>query len=194
MQLYSQSIDKITCCQTGSRTKTMGNNPDQPDIRASSAQRRRLATHGELGEAVITLLEQAQRNIMIFGPSLDGNYFNTTRAADALGQFISRHAENRVRILVENEQQVLRDNTRLVAMARRFGDSIHIRHVGEDHVGLRELFVISDSRGFLYQENVDRLESIVDYQGPGDATLLARRFYGMWDMSEPAASINVIGL
>ncbi len=172
----------------------MGNIPDQPEVHAGDTQQRRIATREELCEAVITLLEQAQRNIVVFGPSLDRNCFNTARATDALGQFISRHVDNRIRILIENEQQVLRDNARLVAMARRFGDSIHIRHVGEDHVGLRELFVITDNRDYLYQENVDRLESIVDYQGPGDAIPLVRRFYGMWDMSGPATSINVIGL
>jgi len=170
----------------------MDNSSNQPG--AGVTPRQHLTTREDVRNAIATLLEHAQRNVVVFGPVLDGYYFNTNRVADALGRFISQHHENRARFLIENGQQVVRDNARLIAMAKRFGDAIHIRAVGDDHVGLHELFIVADSGSYLYQENLDRLEGVAAYEASRDATPMARRFDGMWDMSQPVAGINSVGL
>lgn len=158
------------------------------------SKRQRIATREAARDAIIALFDQAQRNIIVFGPVLDGFYFNTSLAADALGRFVARHHENRARILVEDSLQVARDNARLVAMTRRFADAMHIRTVGEDHAGLRELFVVVDNRSYLHQEDLERLEGTAAFDAAADAMLLARRFHEMWDMSQSAVGINTVGL
>ncbi len=161
---------------------------------SSSKKRQRIATREAARDAIVTLIEQAQRNIMVFGPVLDGLLFNTARTAEALGKFIARHHENRARILIEDSQQVVRDNARIIALAKRFSDAVQIRTVGEDNAGLRELFVVADERGYLHQLDLEQLEFMVAMDAGTEATMLARRFREMWDMSQPATGINTLGL
>lgn len=167
----------------------MGNNADQPA--AGNQPGTRATPRDTFRDALVSLLEQAQHEISVFGPVLDGHYFNTQRTAKALGQFIARHHRNRARVLVEDGQQLIRDNPRLLELARRFADAVEIRRVGEDHVGLRELFVVTDSRVALLQPDIDQ-----PWGGPplcATATL-ARRFQAMWGLAEPLAGISPPGL
>ena len=152
------------------------------------------AARNALREAIAALLEQAHRDILVFGSDLDGYYFNTARVADALGRFIARHHENRARFLVEHGQQVIRDNARLIALARRFADAVQLRRVSEDHAGLSELFIVVDSRVCLYQQDAGRIDRPVTRRPRREAALLARRFRTMWDLGEPLAEIKPVGL
>ena len=155
---------------------------------------RSAAACNALRETIAALLEQAQHEILVFGPDLDGYYFNTARVADALGRFIARHRENRARILVEHRQQVIRDNARLMALARRFADAVQLRRVSEDHTGANELFIVVDSRTCLYQQDADRIDRPIATQQLREAALLARRFRTMWELGEPLVEIKPAGL
>ena len=155
---------------------------------------RSAAARTALRETIAALLEQAQHEILVFGPDLDGYYFNTARVADALGRFIARHRENRARILVEHRQQVIRDNARLIALARRFADAVQLRRVSEDHAGSNELFIVVDSRTSLYQQDADRIDRPIAMQQLREAALLARRFRTMWELGEPLVEIKPAGL
>ena len=152
------------------------------------------AARSALRETIAALLEQAQHEILVFGPDLDGYYFNTARVADALGRFIARHRENRARILVEHRQQVIRDNARLMALARRFADAVQLRRVSEDHTGANELFIVVDSRTCLYQQDADRIDRPIAMQQLREAALLARRFRTIWELGEPLVEIKPAGL
>lgn len=179
-------------CQPGYCTRAMGIDTDQQH---TVGEPERLAAARDANREVITsLLERAQHEILVFGPVLDGYYFNTRRAGDALGRFIANHRENRAHILVEHGRQIIRDNARMIALARRFADAVQIRRVGKDHAGLRELIVVIDNRACLYQEDTDRVYRLLHDQGPRQAALLARRFRTMWDQGEPLAEINAAGL
>ena len=155
---------------------------------------RSAAARTALRETIAALLEQAQHEILVFGPDLDGYYFNTARVADALGRFIARHRENRARILVEHRQQVIRDNARLIALARRFADAVQLRRVSEDHTGSNELFIVVDSRTCLYQQDADRIDRPIAMQQLREAALLARRFRTIWELGEPLVEIKPAGL
>ncbi|MHB8346800.1 MAG: DUF7931 domain-containing protein [Acidiferrobacterales bacterium] len=169
----------------------MTNNADQ---KKAGGPERPAAARDVLREAIGTLLEQAQHDILVFGPTLDGYYFNTERTAEALRQFIARHHGNRARFLVAHGQQVIRDNARLVALARRFADAVQLRRVSDDHAGLRELFVVIDRRAWIFQQDADCIDQPVSGQQPRQAALLARRFCAMWDRGEPLAEITAAGL
>ncbi|KPL26931.1 MAG: hypothetical protein AMJ72_11680, partial [Acidithiobacillales bacterium SM1_46] len=90
--------------------------------------------------------------------------------------------------------QAVRDNNRLIDLARRLSDFVEIRQVGESDRGLRELFVLADRNAVLYQQDVTRVEAIVDTGGRRAGAELRMRFQGLWDRSEPIPEIRTTGL
>ncbi|MHB8623331.1 MAG: DUF7931 domain-containing protein [Sulfuricaulis sp.] len=163
------------------------------DTKAES-QRQIIRGRSEVSEFLAGLAENATREIVILAPQLDGSLFNTTRFARALASFAARHRHNLARIIVQDTEQALRDNDRLIGLCRRLSDFLHMHQVSEEHIGIREMFVVVDHRGYLHQEDIVKPECVADLRNVHQAVLLARRFDEMWDRSEAIISLRASGL
>ncbi len=163
--------------------------PEKP-----APQRRVIKERDEVRDSIAQLAESAVREIVIFAPQLDGYFFNTTRASRALASFSARNRHNLVRILVEDTEQALRENDRLVSLCRRLSDFIQIRKVAEEHLGIRELFMTVDHSSYLHQEDSAKPEHLVGLYDTRQTVTLLRRFNEMWDRSEPITALRTTGL
>lgn len=160
----------------------------------TAPQRRIIRNRTEISDFLAMLAENATREIVIFAPRLDSAYFNTSRFARALASFAARHRQNLARIVIEDAEQALRDNDRLVGLCRRLSDFIHMQQVAEEHLGIREMFMVVDHRGYLHQQDIDRPECVAHPQDGHEAVLLTRRFNELWDRSEPIVALRAAGL
>lgn len=165
-----------------------------PSDEKPGSQRRLIREHSEVSEFLARLAENATREIVIFAPQLDSSLFNTTRFARALASFAARHRHNMARIVVEDTEQTLRDNDRLVGLCRRLSDILHMHQVAEEHLGIREMFLVVDHRSYLHQVDISKPECIADPHDAHEAVLLARRFNELWDRSEAILSLRASGL
>jgi hypothetical protein len=152
--------------------------------------------HGRagIGHAIQALAAQARHEFWVCAPQLDPGWFNTAALADTLAHLAAGHRLNRIRMLVEDKGQAVRDNERLVALARRFSEFVELRQVGEQDHGLRELVVIADHEGSLVQLDVTRHDAIVETQARRAAGPLRQQFQERWDRSEPIFEIHTTGL
>jgi len=147
-----------------------------------------------IAEHIAALAEHASHEFDVFAPQLDPRWFDTGRLHRALASFAARHRHNRARILVEDAAQAVRDNNRVVELARRLSDFVEIRQVAESDRGLRELFVLADRNAMLHQQDVTRIEALVETGGQRAGVELRLRFKSMWDRSEPIPEIRTAGL
>lgn len=162
--------------------------PETPPSRRIIRERR------EIGDFLSTLAENATREILIFAPRLESDFFNTSRFSRALASFAARHRQNLARIVVEDTEQTIRDNDRLVGLCRRLSDFIHLQQVAEEHLGMSEMFIVVDHRGYLHQGDISKPDCVAHPQDGHEAVLLARRFNELWDRSEPIIALRAVGL
>ena len=160
----------------------------------TAPQRRIIRDRAEVSDFLAMLAENATREIVIFAPRLDGAYFNNSRFARALASFAARHRQNLARIVIEDTDQTLRDNDRLVGLCRRLSDFIHMHQVSEEHLGIHEMFMVVDHRGYLHQQDTDKPDCVIHPKNGHDAVLLTRRFNELWDRSEPIVALRAAGL
>jgi hypothetical protein len=169
--------------------------PDnQAGIAETNPEHHRLQTREQARDAIATLFQQAQRQLMLFAPYLDTHYFNTATLEALIGEYIARRRDNHLQILVEDTRQALLENARLTQLAHRLPDCVHIRQVGEQYRGLRDVFVVADHHGYFHQPNIDRADSVTGTQATRTAIQFARRFQQMWEHSEPVDELNRLGL
>jgi hypothetical protein len=168
------------------------NNPSAKN--GPEAQRRIIKDRNEVSDFLAGLVEGATREIVIFAPLLDSALFNTARVSRALASFAARHRHNLARIVVEDTEQAIRDNDRLVGLCRRLSDFIHMHRVAEEHLGIREMFVVVDHAGYLLQADIAKPDCTAAPSDPQQAVRLARHFNELWDRSEPIASLRAAGL
>jgi len=143
---------------------------------------------------VLELALRARHEFLVFSPQLDARLFNIRELTQALTDLATRDRHNRVHILVEDTDQALRDNDRVVRLCQRLSDFVQLRRTGEEHLGLRELFVVTDRLGYLHQPDITNPEWVSAFAQQRAAVPLAQRFYEMWDRSEPVSAIHTVGL
>lgn len=168
---------------------------DKPDKDSSTAATRVLLKNRDAVRAQITLLaNQARHEIRLFTPQLDPALFNTAEFTHLLTSFVARDRHNFVQVLVEDSDQAVRDNDRMVLLCRRMSDFVHMHRVGEQHIGLKEMFLVVDYLGYLHQPDLARPDCISASADTRGAVQLAQRFQQMWEHSEPLRQINTVGL
>lgn len=138
-----------------------------------------------LRDRIADLVEQARHEIVVFAPQYERALFGTRRLSQGIANFATRQRQNRARFLVEDVDQLARDNERLMEQTRRFSDFVNIHQVAEEHRGLRELFVVVDRTCFLRQEDIAVAAGIANMTGKAQATTLAGRFEELWTHSTP---------
>ncbi len=148
----------------------------------------------EVSDFLAMLAENATREILIFAPRLEGAFFNTSRFARALASFAARHRQNLARIVVEDTEQAIRDNDRLVGLCQRLSDFIHMQRVAEEHLGMSEMFIVVDHHAYLHQSDIAKPDCVAHPHDGHQAVLLVRRFNELWDRSEPIVALRAAGL
>ncbi len=168
--------------------------PADDHITETDPEHHRLQTREQARDAIAGVFQQAQRQLVLFAPLLEARYFNTVAIETQIGEFIARRRNNQLRVLVEDTRQALLDNARLAQLAHRLPDCVRLRQVGENHRGLRELFVVADHSGYFHQPDIERADSVTSAHATRTAVQLARRFEQMWEQSEPVEDLNRLGL
>lgn len=164
------------------------------DSEPSVPGREIVADPEQVRERMALLAEGARHDIQLFAPQLDARLFNGGQLTAALAHFVARHHHGRVRFLIEDGEQALRDNQRVIELCRRLSDFVDLRQVGEVHRGLREVFVVADRAGYVHQQDITKPTFVVDPAGRRTAVELAGRFEAMWEQSEPLTGLRVAGL
>ena len=170
------------------------NEPREPEIGVAPSRPLKLVDRDAIRDRIASIAESARRDLVVFAPQMDAHFFNGASFSQALRAFAISQRYNRARLLVEDAEQTLRDNDRLIGLCRRLSESLQLRQVGEEHVGLREMFIVADRASYLYQPDVTAPECVVEPAGRKNAVKLIQRFEIMWDRSEPLPGFQTAGL
>jgi len=145
-------------------------------------------------DAVLATATAARHRLRIYAPALDARLFGGSALAGLLGEFATRHARNRVRILVEDPASILQSLPRLLALVRRLPTFVAARRTGEARAAPLEMFMLADRTAYVHQPRMDQLRAFADLSDGRTASQLTRRFDVLWDASEPIAGIQTLGL
>jgi len=154
----------------------------------------RLSHRQQAADALISLIETAQRSIVIFAPQLDRGLYNSQRFNRALALFCTRHGRNRAVILTEDGKHFLRVNELLIQTTRKFSDFIIIRQVTEEYRGLTTQYLVVDKKHFLIQPDTREQAYIVHTEDESEAAHLLNQFAPMLERSEPIYEMHTLGL
>ncbi len=157
-------------------------------------EKHRISRSREEAREIITgLVGAARREIKVFAPLLDPYYFNTPAMEQGLIAFALTHTHNRAQFLIEHVP-ALQTQPRLLGLLQRLGGRLEIRRVDDDAVGLREFFVVADTRAYYRQNDYEILDSSAEADAPGQAAQLERRFAELWARSERIGDLQPTGL
>jgi len=170
----------------------MGN--EENKISGDSSSRFRASGREAVRENVAVAFDNARHSVSVYSPLLDPANFNQSRVIEALAKFCSGGRPNKARILVGHGDEMIRSNSRVADLARRFSDFIDIRQLNRDGGIPSDMFIVIDRDRYLHQPDSEKAECIVGLSTSHELGALSRRFEQLWERSEPVAGLHTLGL
>lgn len=148
----------------------------------------------ETDDAVVKILGEARRKVLLCGPRLDLPAFQSANTYNALARLIARDLHNRVYILVGDERYFLERNRRMLQMCRRFSSHVRARRMSTEMEAPSDLFVVIDDRAYLHQPHFDTPVAVANFDARGRARQFTQRFEELWAHAESISEISTLGL
>ncbi len=145
-------------------------------------------------QAVLKITRATERECIIMGPVLDPRIFNHSEFIEVLTAFVTQHPRNITKIIVENSNQVINENGRLITLCRRLSENLRIRAMPEEYQGQSDLFLVADNETLLFQKSISSPVAIVTKTDKTVAAPYKRRFDYAWQHSIPMPGLRTLGL
>ena len=134
--------------------------------------------------ATACLAKQAKRCLYIYSRSLDPTIFDKIEFIAAAKKIVLYSRFAHIRILAVESKRITQRGHRLVTLARKLSSRIKIRRPEKQFRSLRQTFITVDGQGYLYRQDSERYEGIVDFNGPRETRELDKLFTDIWQRSQ----------
>lgn len=133
----------------------------------------------------LSLAQQACRNINIFTQNLDSELYDNADFVMALSQLALRDNRTIIRILVHDSMQAVKNEHRLLSLARSMPGSVFIRNPSRLFQHIRCSYMVADSLGYIYRNRPHRhnYDATVNFMSPRRAATLDENFMEVWEQS-----------
>lgn len=172
------------------RSWFFGMNPFKNYILGISESEIELDTVDQIRDLVLAMAQQASRTLDIYSRDLDPRIYDTPGFADAAGRVAAGGKYSRVRILLLDEDPIVKHGHRLLELARRLSSYIEIRRIHEDYKHYNNAYLVADGRGYCYRELSDRFESVCNFNDLPRSRELTDQFNEVWEHSPPASALR----
>ena len=143
--------------------------------------------------ALDELLANATHTVRIFDKNL-GRNFNTTQRYELLAEFLLARRTNRVRIVLHETANVVRDCPRLMILLKRFSHGLAIHQTLPAARRVYDPFAVADDTRFVRRFHYTDMRGAATIGDVAATSLLIKRFDEIWEASAPSVAATTIGL
>ena len=143
--------------------------------------------------ALDELLANAGQIVRIFDQGI-GRNFNSPQRYDLLRQVLLAGRNHRVRIVLHETSNVVRDCPRLIMLLRQFSHGLAIHQTLPAARRVYDPFAVADDTRFVHRFHYSDVRGVATIGDVAATSLLIKRFDEIWEASTPAVSATTIGL
>ena len=154
---------------------------------------RKLEGQIEYDAAIDELIANAAHTVRIFDKSI-GRNFNSPRRYDLLSQLLLARRTNRVRIVLHDTTNIVRDCPRLMLLLKRFSHGLAIHKTLPTARRVYDPFAVADDTRFVHRFHYADVRGAATVGDVAATSLLIKRFDEIWEASTPSVSATTIGL
>lgn len=154
------------------------------------------AVGGAVGfaDAALAVVATARHQLVLMTVDLDGRLYGSELFVECLRSFILQHRRARLRVLVQEPAQAVRNCVRLVEFGRLLSSRIEFRQVPTTARRLREEYLIADERTMLYRGAPQQTEAKHYQHAPLVTRSHLRAFEVLWQDAVVAREFSALGI
>jgi AraC-like DNA-binding protein len=154
---------------------------------------RKLTSLAAYDTALDELLANATHTVRIFDKTI-GRNFNSPQRYELLGQLLLARRTNRVRIVLHETANIVRDCPRLMMLLQRFSYGLAIHQTLPAARRIYDPFAVADDTRFVRRFHYTDVRGTATIGDVGATSLLIKRFDELWEASAPSVAATTIGL
>ncbi|WP_339488487.1 DUF7931 domain-containing protein [Pseudomonas sp. EL_65y_Pfl2_R95] len=131
----------------------------------------------------LALLQQAKRSLCIYSQDLEPWLYHHSSVQQACTAFLLANPKNRLRILVKDLGNAIKDGSRLISLSRRLSSNLLIRKLNPDYPIEDIGYLLADDRGLFLRPEADQCAGYASYQDAGRVRLRQAHFNQAWETS-----------
>jgi hypothetical protein len=143
--------------------------------------------------ALDELLMNASQTVRIFDKSI-GRNFNSPHRYELLAQFLLARRTNRVRIVLHETANIVRDCPRMMMLLKRFSHGLAINQTLPAARRVYDPFAVADDTRFVRRFHHTDVRGAATIGDIAATSLLIKRFDEIWEASASAVTGTTIGL
>ena len=148
----------------------------------------------EVDRAVGALFSQARRCLVVRALRFEWPYLRSPSMQEQVERLVTGGLHNRIHLLVDDEQDFLRNWSRMLDLCRRFSSYVFARKLADEHRQDSAAFVVADELAVVHQPRADIPRGVVNMNTPGEARRLQHRFQDQWQYSKTIDELFTLGL
>ena len=135
----------------------------------------------------------AKHTVRVFDNAI-GRSFNTPHRYELLAQFLVARRANRVKIVLHETANIVRDCPRLMVLLKRFSHGLAIHQTLSAARRVYDPFVVADDTRFVRRFHYTAVGGEASIGDIAATSLLIKRFDEIWEASAPTVTATTIGL
>lgn len=148
----------------------------------------------EFASAALDVISSARLQLSLMSVSLEKDVFGTQSFVSPLRDFILEHRRAKLRVLLHDPKNAVRNCIRLVELGRALSSRIEFRQVSDEGRKLQEEYFIADECTVLHRNAPDALEARFYPNAPMVARSQLKAFETIWQESAVAREMSALGI
>jgi len=144
--------------------------------------------------AIDTIIQHAERELLIFDADLSRGGYTSPKRYEALRGFLAKNRNNRLTIVLHEVDFFSTHCPRLMGLLKTYSHAISICQTAEHALITNDPFMIADQQHYLHRFHVDDARLLLALHDPVGVRSLQERFDQLLEASSPAVFVTTLGL
>jgi hypothetical protein len=153
-----------------------------------------LTSEAEYRRACDTVLERAERELLIFDRDLRSLQLDHGTRLQSLSEFLAADRLRRIRIVLHDPGPLHRQTPRLMQLIARFSHLIDVRQSPDNLRHLADSHLLADDTHGVRRFHIEQPRSALVVDDPAYIHPWWQRFEELWELSHPCLQVNTTGL
>ncbi|GGE60386.1 hypothetical protein GCM10011533_11180 [Streptosporangium jomthongense] len=141
-----------------------------------------------------SMVGQAGKRLWLYDRILDHDLYDRHRFRELVSGLARRHRLSEIRLLIHDDQPLVKRRHQLVELMRRLPSRIELRLVNNDYPCEDQPFMLADQEGVVFRHDFDRASGFAAFTDSGRARLLAESYQRMWDAGRRSLELRELPL
>lgn len=162
----------------------------QPMILEKDSESWLFTSEADMTALIDTIAGQAQQRIWLYDRVLHHKLYDRFRFRELVSALARRHPLSEVRLLIHDDQPLIKSRHQIVELMRRMPSRIKLRLVSGEYSTESQPFLLADREGVVYRHNFENPEGFAGFSDSRRVKLLSENYQRMWDAGKNSSELR----